>query len=54
MGPLATGIFFGWTALGLIFYFASSGYRKAITEEERVKVMFASTKDINLEQFDKN
>lgn len=52
MGPLATSIFFGWTALGLILYFASTGYRKAISEEERVKVMFASTKDIDLEQFD--
>lgn len=40
MGPLATTICVVWMALGLAFYAGSSGYRKAITEEERVKAIF--------------
>lgn len=44
MGQLAVNIFIGWTALGLIFYFGSSGYRKAISEEERISSVFQSRK----------
>lgn len=44
VGSLATIICIIWIALGLAFYAGSSSYRKAISEEERVKSIFESTK----------
>lgn len=46
MGNLATSICVAWLALGLAFYFGSTGYRKAISEEERVKSIFRHIKDV--------
>ena len=43
-GHLASIICVVWVALGLAFYAGSSGYRKAISEEERVKAIFESAK----------
>lgn len=40
MGSLGVSIFLVWTAIGLAFYFGSGGYRKAITEEERISSVF--------------
>ncbi len=44
VGHLASTICAVWMGLGLAFYAASSGYRKAITEEERVGEIFQSMK----------
>lgn len=44
MGSLAIWIFVVWTILGLAFYFATSNYRKAISEEERVQSIFAKSR----------
>lgn len=40
MGKVGVSIFVGWAILGLLFYLASSGYRNAVTEEERVATIF--------------
>ena len=44
MGSLAITIFVVWMGLGLVFYFGSSGYRKAITEEERCASIFQNNR----------
>ncbi|MBR0598224.1 APC family permease [Sinanaerobacter chloroacetimidivorans] len=44
MGSLAITIFIVWIALGLGFYFGTSGFRKAITEEARIEAIFKSKK----------
>ena len=40
MGELGVYIFIAWAILGLIFYFGSSAYRNAVSEEERVSSLF--------------
>ncbi|MBR0596933.1 APC family permease [Sinanaerobacter chloroacetimidivorans] len=44
MGSLAITIFIVWTIIGLVFYAATSNFRKAISEEERIKSIFESSK----------
>jgi len=44
MGSLAIWIFVVWTLIGLAFYAATSNFRKAISEEERIKCIFESNK----------
>ncbi len=44
MGPLAITIFIVWTVIGLVFYAATSNFRKAISEEERIESIFESKK----------
>ncbi len=45
MGSLAIIIFTVWMIIGFVFYAATSNYRKAISEEERVKSIFENTKN---------
>jgi amino acid transporter len=40
MGSIAITIFAVWLLLGMAFYFATGTYRKAISEEERIKSIF--------------
>ncbi|WP_176461722.1 APC family permease [Anaeromicrobium sediminis] len=40
MGNLGVSIFFIWIVLGLLFYFGSSKYRNAVSEEERIASIF--------------
>lgn len=44
MGPVAITIFSVWTIVGMAFYLVTNSYRKAITEEERMKAVFESRK----------
>jgi len=48
MGNLAITIFIVWVVIGLILYFGSSNYRKAISEQERVASIFKSKANTNV------
>lgn len=40
MGHQAVMVFLGWLGLGLFFYYGSSGYRNAVSEEDRIASIF--------------